>query len=335
MSLALTRIGTVGPLARMVDEAGGSVQRLLRRADLPPSFLDRPNALVPLRDQFHLVTQAARLIGDESLPARLSTAAGLAGLGPYADHVMSFPTLGAAIVGSYEKFACLLQSETLMTLRVEKSHAIWSYKVTAPLITGRQSNELLALGYMSSIVRCFAGSEFRPHRVELSGGLERMTAVEDVFGCTVASGPAAAVVFPASVLCTQSPCPSRMVANHDDFVPEIADTVSVTRRMIDLEREIGRHGIDATASRMGLTRRTLQRRLADQGTTYSAVAQDALWMHAIDLLGLEGMSVTETAARLGYSDLAKFSRAFRRWSGVPPSVWRRAARLGRDFDPAY
>ena len=326
MSVALTRIGTVGPLARTVEAAGVSAQRLLRRADLPPTLLERPHALVPLRDQFHLVAQAARMIGDEGLPARLSTAAGLAGLGPYADHVMSFPTLGAAITGSYRKFARLLQSETLMTLTVEGSVATWSYRVTAPLTTGRQPNELLALGYMLSILRRFAGPEFRPERIELPGGLGHRTVVEGVFDCAIAPGPAAALLFPAAMLCTRSPFASRMVTEPDDCVPAIGDTISVTRRMIDLEREVGRRGIDTVASRIGITRRTLQRRLADQGTTYSAVAHDALWMHAQDLLGPEGMSVSETAARLGYSDVAKFSRAFRRWSGVPPSVWRRATR---------
>ena len=326
MSVALTRIGTVGPLACTVEAAGGSVPRLLRRADLPPDLLERPHALVPLRDQFHLVTRAARMIGDESLPARLSTAAGLAGLGPYADHVMSFPTLGAAITGSYRKFAGLLQSETLMALPVEASLATWSYRVTAPLTTGRQGNELLALGYMLGVLRRFAGSDFRPQRIELPGALQKRTAVEDVFGCTIAPGTTAAVVFPASLLSTRSPLASRTFADLNDFVPAAGDTISVTRRMIDLEREVGRRGIDAVASRMGITRRTLQRRLADQGTTYSAVAHDALWIQAQELLGPEGASVSETAAQLGYSDVAKFSRAFHRWSGVPPSVWQRGTR---------
>jgi hypothetical protein len=42
-----------------------------------------------------LVESAAREIGDEALPARLSIRAGVAGLGPYGRHLISFPTLGS------------------------------------------------------------------------------------------------------------------------------------------------------------------------------------------------------------------------------------------------
>ncbi|MFJ5489587.1 AraC family transcriptional regulator ligand-binding domain-containing protein, partial [Hansschlegelia beijingensis] len=166
----------------------------------PARTLERPDSLILLRDQFRLVEAAARLIGDDALPARLATEAGVQGLGPYADHLMSFPDLGAGIVRAYLDYGRLLQAATQMELQVRQGQAVWSYRVTAPLKTGRQKNELLALGYMLSIIRSFAGASWTPDRVEVPGALQGRAAAEDVFGAEIAPGPRAAVIFPAAAL---------------------------------------------------------------------------------------------------------------------------------------
>jgi AraC-like DNA-binding protein len=44
---------------------------------------------------------------------------------------------------------------------------------------------------------------------------------------------------------------------------------------------------------------------------------------AIELLATTGLTVAEVARRLGYSEVAAFSRAFRFWTGAPPSTYRR------------
>jgi len=74
----------------------------------------------------------------------------------------------------------------------------------------------------------------------------------------------------------------------------------------------------AVARALGLGARTLQRRLAQEGTTFQALLEATRAELARAYLA-EGWSVTETAFALGFSDASSFSRAFRRWTGAPPS----------------
>ena len=91
-----------------------------------------------------------------------------------------------------------------------------------------------------------------------------------------------------------------------------------------LEAAVGPGGSDLpTVARIaGISVRTLQRRLARHGTTFTDVL---LWhrrREAHRLLESMDLPLSEIATSLGYSELSSFSRAFRRWSGVSPSAFR-------------
>ena len=68
--------------------------------------------------------------------------------------------------------------------------------------------------------------------------------------------------------------------------------------------------------------RTLKRRLAEQGTTYSEIIDDARRQRALLLLGDRRLTLDAIAAQLGYSDTANFTRAFKRWTGKTPGEAR-------------
>ncbi len=80
--------------------------------------------------------------------------------------------------------------------------------------------------------------------------------------------------------------------------------------------------IELAAGLCNLSKRTLQRRLTENNTRYSEVLDRARFRVAGRLLKNHGMSVTEISHRLGYSDVAHFSRAFRRIAGVNLLVYR-------------
>jgi AraC-like DNA-binding protein len=84
--------------------------------------------------------------------------------------------------------------------------------------------------------------------------------------------------------------------------------------------------IERVARAMHMSERTLQRRLEQEGTHYSEVLDRVRLDVAQRRLADPSVSVAEVAADLGFSDLATFSRAFKRWTGEPPGQWRRAAR---------
>jgi AraC-like DNA-binding protein len=76
----------------------------------------------------------------------------------------------------------------------------------------------------------------------------------------------------------------------------------------------------SVCSRVGLSQRTLQRRLADAGTTFQDLLQEVLQDEAEGLLARGDLSQGEIAFMLGYSEVSAFSRAYRGWTGHPPGA---------------
>ncbi|MEZ4287201.1 MAG: AraC family transcriptional regulator [Polyangiales bacterium] len=77
------------------------------------------------------------------------------------------------------------------------------------------------------------------------------------------------------------------------------------------------------AGALGTSERTLKRRLSEQGTTFSIIKDECRHALAMTWLSDSAMSVDQIALRLGYSDTANFTRAFRRWEGRPPTSVRK------------
>jgi AraC-like DNA-binding protein len=69
--------------------------------------------------------------------------------------------------------------------------------------------------------------------------------------------------------------------------------------------------------------RTLRRRLAEEGTSFRALLNEARSAVAVDLLRNVGLTVEEVSTRLGYTEVSTFSHAFKRWYGVAPSAYSR------------
>lgn len=86
---------------------------------------------------------------------------------------------------------------------------------------------------------------------------------------------------------------------------------------------VGAVGVDQVAQTMGLSRQTLYRRLKSEGMTFERLLDGLRRRLALRLIRDEGVPVKEAAWRLGFSDPAAFSRAFKRWTGKSPSEMRR------------
>jgi AraC-like DNA-binding protein len=80
---------------------------------------------------------------------------------------------------------------------------------------------------------------------------------------------------------------------------------------------------------LGLSVRTLQRRLASSGRTWTDVVDSVRRDEAVRLLASPA-PIVEIAARLGYREQTSFTRAFRRWTGSTPANWRRSLGAPRD-----
>ena len=107
-----------------------------------------------------------------------------------------------------------------------------------------------------------------------------------------------------------------------DFDGPVSDAVA---RTFPTALPEGRTSIEDAAGAVALSVRTLQRRLAAEGTTFGALLDEFRRGEAARLVGDGAATVGEAARRLGYAEPASFTRAFRRWHGVAPSAWGRGA----------
>lgn len=80
---------------------------------------------------------------------------------------------------------------------------------------------------------------------------------------------------------------------------------------------------DWLASLFGITRKTLYRHLASHGKTFREIKEEARFNSAKMLLSSTDYSVDQISYQMGYSDLANFERAFKRWSGVTAARYRK------------
>jgi AraC-like DNA-binding protein len=82
------------------------------------------------------------------------------------------------------------------------------------------------------------------------------------------------------------------------------------------------------AGELGLSPRTLQRKLADAGASFQQVLDAARHALAQDYLRQRGLSLADIAFLLGYQEQSAFTHAFREWSGMNPGAWRERALAG-------
>lgn len=99
------------------------------------------------------------------------------------------------------------------------------------------------------------------------------------------------------------------------------DAVSRLRGLLDRPGHL--LGIEEAARALHLSVSTLKRRLAEAGTSFRVLREEALQQRALILLADPSATLTSVASALGYGDLANFAHAFKRWTGAAPGAFRR------------
>jgi len=170
-----------------------------------------------------------------------------------------------------------------------------------------------------------------PHAVRFPHGrrpgdeeLGRVLGCEPQFGCAWTE-----LVLPATVLDARLPTADAVLFRVLDrqlaerikqVTPESPFTDRVCKVIVDyLHRE--RLSKAWVARILGCSERTLQRRLTDAGTSFRGLVEEARRSRAVALLE-NGAAVPELAAVLGYAEKKALYRAFKRWKGTTPEIWR-------------
>ncbi|MDB5496057.1 MAG: hypothetical protein JWP28_88 [Phenylobacterium sp.] len=116
----------------------------------------------------------------------------------------------------------------------------------------------------------------------------------------------------------------------DRFVDELqrrAGVVGSVRHLLltNLMRNLSLRDV---ARELGMSVRTLRRRLAEQGASYRQLTDELRRDLAINYLRETAMTVEDIAYALGFSDAANFRQAFRRWTSATPQQYRTASVKG-------
>jgi AraC-like DNA-binding protein len=117
----------------------------------------------------------------------------------------------------------------------------------------------------------------------------------------------------------------------EELAEKLLDRLGASGSMADLVRRTlwaelsgGSPTVERTASLVGVSPRTLQRRLSEEGTSFATVLDGFRRDLATRLLQDRSLGVGEIAYLLGYADPSTFHRAFRRWTGRSPLQFRKA-----------
>jgi AraC-like DNA-binding protein len=199
----------------------------------------------------------------------------------------------------------------------------------------RLSNEA-TLASAVSLIRQTSSPRFRPRRVQFKHGPpESVSAHERYFGCPVrfAAGQDALTIAGETLDRPNHLADdgiSRFLLKHLDVEIEALGSEVPLRSLV--EREVSRSlssGIPSMADvarRLAMSERTLHRRLAGSGLSFRDVVTETRRQVAEGLLRDSSYPLTEIAFLTGFSEQSAFNRAFKRWTGQTPAVFRRAVR---------
>jgi AraC-like DNA-binding protein len=326
---ASQRVGPLAELPSLLRELGADPTEVVASAGLDLEALSVLENRIPYVAAGRLLHECVVKTGCPHFALLLGQRTRLSHLGLPGQLVQHSPTLGAAIrtyavyqhldTQGMAKF--LLEEHGLATLGnivyqagTEHVDQIYDLDVAATL----------------SVIRELCGSHWRPERVLFShskpidvGPYQRFFQAPCRF-----DSERTALVFPDTML-------QQRIAGADPKQLRILETQAQARAdfglVFRLRRTLGvlllaeAASGDEVAKLLSMHRRTFNRRLKAEGTTFKDLLNEVRFEAACQLLDTGNIPITQIAVSLGYAETSAFSRAFRRWSGTTPVERRRGA----------
>jgi len=137
--------------------------------------------------------------------------------------------------------------------------------------------------------------------------------------------PETRIVGPAAVADEELPLANRLMAmSAEKTLFENIPTRAMRFLPLRLRRMLLRYygafpSLEHAATEMGMSGRTLRRKLAEEGTSYQKELDRVRQRLAREYFARGGQSITELSLMLGFTDSSAFAKAFRRWTGLSPS----------------
>ena len=331
----------VASLTRAVAEAaapeGPARARLLRAAGLDEDALADPEARIP-REVDLAVWRAASARSPAQLGLAIARSEALAGaFGLLGYLAMTSRTVGEALERSVRYHRLVKEGTSSQLAREEEGAVTVGEIVPSPEDPGSVAMAECAAGSYVVLTRRWSGEAIVPLEVRFQHARPSGAAstYEELFGCPVRFGQrATAVVFPSSALDLPLRTAQPEVAGYLESLASRSlarlpndDVVAAVREAVRAELADGDPCLPRVARALGVSPRTLQRRLEERGVEFQRLVDDIRHREALRLVGATDTPLVEIGFLLGYSDPKAFRRAFRRWTGVSPADLRRGSDL--------
>lgn len=317
----------------LAEERGADAAAIAHAAGLDRTALDDPEARIPDAVLFRLYELGAEATGDECFGLHIGERVDMRGFDVLGYAVLSSRTLGDALERAARYYAIWTDGTELAIERAGRAARVrYAYRGRRGVEVRHECESTLAM--VLAAARAATGVGLVPKRVTFEHAApsddtehRRLFGVRPRFGAE-----ANEVVFDAEMLdlgmvsADAGLCDvldrhaTSLLAERPASAATTADRVRAA-----LRRALGGGdpSLEAMARALGLSARTLQRRLRDEGTSHQELLDAMRREMAERYLERSDVALCEVAYLLGYSEPAAFHRAFRRWTGTTPTAFRR------------
>lgn len=337
--LPLVRACAFLPFVSFLREIGAPVDRLLSAARLPVHSLDNPDALIPLLNACRFLEDAARREDIPTLGFQVGQRTPVECLGTFGLLIRQSVTLWEAL-NTAQKLSPAINSGFRVRLE-QQGDSVWVHHENGMQGTcGSQHADGFGLTLIANLIRHAIDLTWRPRAVRLPISPDRDVADLDLFSAaslqyqqtsSAIALPAALLSQPLAALRGSHNLPRAEATEWLQSSAPASDIAGSVTQFLHTQLSVGCQDIKLTAEATGLSVRTLQRRLFEKGYDYSKLFDHARFDLAVELLERSDLKIVDIAQELGYGDAANFTRAFRRWTGISPLEFRKAADLTNAF----
>jgi AraC-like DNA-binding protein len=319
-----------GLLPERLTGHGLALPDLLRLAGLPPGFFHRPKIYATTDELFSLWRAVGEMSPDPAIGLRLGAESRVERYEPAAIAAVCSRSFGDALqrIARYKQLTCPEEIRIHNLLRetsVEFFFHLQAREIQPDTLVD------LALSWIYAIGRRGTNAKLRPLRLELARPARNPGLFERHFNCPVSfKARRNALVFRsddlnlpfvthnADLLSAIDPLlENELQARHAE--PDVAGQV---KRALKQSLAGKRPSLQSVARELGISPRTLQRRLTLATVTFQQLIEETRRELARHYLQQGSVELKEVSFLLGYEDANSFFRAFQSWEGTPPGEWR-------------
>jgi AraC-like DNA-binding protein len=326
--------GGIARLAcRRVRGAGRDLAELVSRAGLTLAVIDEPTHRLDVIDQIKLLDLAAEELGDEFLGFHLAQDFDLREIGLLYYVMASSESLADALRNA-ERYSTLNNEGVRLSIDLDGVTAVALHYLDVDRQSDHHQVEFW-LGALVRVCRRVANNRLVPreirvrhHRSDLSAG------IRSFLGCDVKFGSYAdEIVFSASAATLPSidadAYLNRLLLSYaNEALGKRSQSRSSLRSRVEeaIAQALphGQANADVIAGRLGMSRRTLARALAEEDVTFSELLDELRAALAKNYLSERELPISQIAWLLGYREASSFTNAFSRWTGATPRQFRGA-----------